>query len=371
MDTDYISYYFTPLVSMWYLVVYLTMLTGGARVNDRAPLLVIKILLFAGLMAWFMNESWLLEALFDILHRFCAIRWSAHEWAFRVNLDIWIVFVGMLTAVAATKIREHRCTGHRWWPFVVTGSVGLSVLVLVWFFAFELYQDSKFTYNAWHPYISIFPIFAFVILRNSSAVLRSASSKAFAFVGKCSLEAFIIQYHIWLAGDAKGILLIIPGTRWRPFNFILTTIIFLYICDRVAYATVEITTTICGVRQRGLPAPATAVSFTASESIDEESEGQEITIPMIPLSQSRSFTSKNGSDLEQLPLEPDTPIRPNRWIDRLAENPSRSSSQGRLHGWLSEHNWLWQLHSQILVVLGILWLFNIFWHYPYPSGSTS
>lgn len=64
MNTDYISYYFTPLVSMWYLVVYLTMV-AGARFNDKGPLLL-KIVLSAGMMTWFMNESWLLEMLFDI-----------------------------------------------------------------------------------------------------------------------------------------------------------------------------------------------------------------------------------------------------------------------------------------------------------------
>ncbi|KAF9481030.1 Cas1p-domain-containing protein [Pholiota conissans] len=366
MNTDYISYYFTPLVSMWYIVVYITMFVGGSRVNDRVLLLVSKIFLSAGFMTWFMNESWLLEALFDILHRIFAIHWSAAEWAFRVNLDIWIVFIGMLTAVAATKIREHRITDHRWWPFAVKGSIGLSALVVAWFFAFELFQESKFTYNTWHPYISFLPVLSFVTLRNSSAILRSASSRAFVFVGKCSLEAFIIQYHIWLAGDSKGVLLIIPGTQRRPLNFILTTIIFFYVCDRVSYATIEITTTICGLRQRGLPAPVTAVLFSTPQlNDDDESEGQELTIPLMPLSESPSTSSayKSGSEVNQHPIEPDTPIRPNRWIDRLAENSARPP-KGRLAGWLYKHKWLWQLHAQVLVSLGILWLLNILWYYP-------
>jgi hypothetical protein len=96
-------------------------------------------------------------------------------------------------------------------------SIGAAALILVWFLAFVLYQESKFAYNSWHPYISFLPVLAFVVLRNSTVILRSGFSQAFHFVDKCSLETFIIQYHFWLAGDNKGVLLV-PGTRWRPLN---------------------------------------------------------------------------------------------------------------------------------------------------------
>ncbi|KAF8971412.1 10 TM acyl transferase domain found in Cas1p-domain-containing protein [Flammula alnicola] len=354
MNTDYISYYFTPLVSMWYLVVYLTM-GIGARFNDRTPIVIVKILLSAGLMTWFMNESWLLEALFDALHRFCAIHWSSREWAFRVNLDIWMVYVGMLTSIAVIKIREHRLTDHPRWPIIIKLSIALSALAMVWFFAFELFQESKFTYNKWHPYISFLPVLAFAILRNSNALLRSAYSEAFAFVGKCSLETFIIQYHFWLAGDSKGVLLVVLGTRWRPVNFLITTTMFFYLCDRVAYATGDITMTICATRTRGLPPPVTEVNIP---------EGQEISISLTSLRVEGVLKDDAG---HPLPIEPDTPIRPNRWVDRLAEGPSPPSSQRGLYRWVS--SWLSRLHARVFVFLGILWLFNIFW--PYPSGVAS
>jgi hypothetical protein len=74
-----------------------------------------------------------------------------------------------------------------------------------------------------HPYVGVLPVVAFAILRNANPTLRSVSSSAFVFVGTCSLETFIIQSHLWLAGDTRGILVIIPGVKWRPANLMLTT----------------------------------------------------------------------------------------------------------------------------------------------------
>jgi len=142
----------------------------------------------------------------------------------------------MLAAIAVIKIREYRLTDHLHWHLVIKTSIGISAAIILWFFAFELYQESKYSYNGWHPYISFLPILAFTILRNSNPILRSATSRVFAFIGKCSLETFVIQFHFWLAGDTKGILLVVPGTRWRPINFIVTTVMFIYLSDRVAHA---------------------------------------------------------------------------------------------------------------------------------------
>lgn len=357
MNTDYISYYFTPLVSMWYIVIYATMLIG-ARFNDRTPLLLFKVLSSAALMAWFMNDSWLLEALFDTLHRFFAIHWSAQEWAFRVNLDIWIVYVGMLTAILVVKIREYRLEDHPRWPILVNGSVITSVFVMLWFFVFELYQESKFTYNSWHPYMSFLPVLSFAILRNSNAILRSTSSKAFAFVGKCSLETFVIQFHVWLAGDSKGVLLVVHGTRWRPLNLIITTTMFLYLCDRVAWATGEVTSAICKIKNRELAIPTTMAAN------NDDIEGQAITIS------SPSFHTKDeaGNDL-QVERESDTPIRPARWVDRLAGPASQPLYAKCIQHWLAKRSPIWGLSARIVPFFIALWLLNIFW--PYPQGVDS
>lgn len=381
MNTDYISYYFAPLVSLWFLVIYAT-LAIGSKFNDRTPILMLKIFISAGAVTWFMNEPWLLEGLFQILSQVCAIHWSAREWAFRVNLDLWIVYVGMFTAIGVIKLREHRLMEHTLWPLAVKLAAAISAIALLGYFVFELRQESKFTYNLWHPYISFVPVLAFAGLRNANVILRSASSGAFAFIGRCSLETFIIQHHIWLAGDAKGVLLVIPGTRWRPVNFVITTIIFVYVSHRISQATGEVTKWICGETAKGLPLPTTAAAAPqqGTSALDEVADVHE----MSPMHKSNRST-RPSSDRTAPPPPP--------WLDRLAEGPFKSNQTPSSDTteppptprWLDRladgasppenavpklKAWKWNTPShlgvkvKLVVGLSAMWLMNVLWTYP-------
>ena len=146
MNTDYISYYFSPLVSWWYLIIYFTML-AGAKFNDRTIFVVIKILLSMAVITTFMATDWLLPTIFSFLERICGIHWSAREWAFRVNLDIWIAYLGMLAAVAFSKMQEYKVSEYFRWLLIVHSTVILSSLVFIQYFIFKLNQQSKFTYT--------------------------------------------------------------------------------------------------------------------------------------------------------------------------------------------------------------------------------
>ncbi|KAI0660347.1 O-acetyltransferase [Cubamyces menziesii] len=359
MNTDYISYYFAPLVSWWYLIIYATMAIGS-RYNDRTVILIAKVFASMTIVTWFMNEPWLLESIFQFLARFCNIHWSAREWAFRVNLDLWIVYFGMFASLAVIKVREHRITDHPRWPLVVKTSAAVSAVILLWFFAFELAQEDKFAYNLWHPYVSFLPVGAFVVLRNANAILRSASSRMFAFIGTCSLETFIIQYHLWLAGDTKGILKVIPGRHSRPLNLLLTTVVFVYVSHLVAKATGEITNWICGTAKA---APSLPMSQPAqplrppAPTIETEEEGQEV-IFMVPQEEDETRKDRDGNPL---PREPDTPARPQRrWIDRLAEGSSPQPTPG-FRVWYGDSEWKPGLRTKLFIGLGVMWLLNIMW----------
>jgi len=330
---------------MWFLIIYTTMAVGSQH-NGQTAFFVAKIVTSACFVTWFMQEPWLLETLFEILRRMCGIHWSAREWAFRVNLDLWIVYIGMFAALAVIKIREYRLTDHLYWPLSVKVVIGTSCVTVLWFFGFELHQESKFTYNLWHPYISFVPVLAFVVLRNASIVLRSTSSRVFTFIGRCSLETFIIQYHLWLAGDTKGILLVVPGTRWRPINFIITTIMFVYVSDRMAYATTDITGWICGKASNLLPITApVSISPPSNHNLEESARferGQEF----IPLSDNEQPRKHTDSE----PLH--GAYTATGWTHQLAKVLPLSFLQGA---------WEPGVKAKLAIGVGIMWIGNIFW----------
>ncbi|KAF8587327.1 O-acetyltransferase [Ramaria rubella] len=347
MNTDYLSYYFSPLVSLWFLIIYATMAVGK-RFNDRSAFLIVKILVSAAFVTTIMNQEWILKELFIWLNRLCGIRWSATEWAFRVKLDLWIVYFGMFTALAYIKFRELRLSDHPYWPLVYRISIVLSAVILLWFFIFELSQPTKFTYNAWHPYLSFLPIGAFVILRNSNAILRSASSRIFAFVGTCSLETFIIQFHFWMAADTKGILLVIPGTKWRPLNMLVSTLMFIWLSHKVATATGEITNWFCGSPQKTLPISASARGTTLPSRGPDE----------IALAQAGKI---EDSDAQRTSTSRPGP----RWVDRLASGtrsdptPGFRMFMGEESAWRSE--WKPGAGARLALAALILWFVNMTW----------
>ncbi|KAF9244620.1 10 TM acyl transferase domain found in Cas1p-domain-containing protein [Melanogaster broomeanus] len=350
MNADYLSYYFAPLVSMWFLIIYLT-LGVGSQLNDNTPFLVFKIFLSMGIFAVFISQTRLLETLFEILERIFFIHWSTRQWTFTVTFDHYIAYVGMFAALATIKIREHRLADHPMWPTLIKASTGVSMLVLLWFVSFGLMEESKFAYDSWHPYISFLPIAAFVTLRNATPFLRSCSSRVFAFVGKCSLQTFVIQYHLWLAGDTKGVLLIVPGTRWRPLNFALTTIVFIYVSHQVAWATEEITTWLCDGEKNTLPTTRDATS-TGGSTANLSPE----TVP---------WPAGGETDEDGPRAEPDTPLRhqSQRWVDRLAEGTARRQSPG-FKIWQERQSWRLGVEGGLGVCLALMWLANAMWTNP-------
>lgn len=61
-----------------------------------------------------------------------------------------------------------------------------------------------------------------------------------------SLETFICQFHLWLAGDTKGLLVLLPWPRLRILNMVFTTLIFLFVSNQIAVSTGQLTDWICG-----------------------------------------------------------------------------------------------------------------------------
>lgn len=250
MGTNYLFYYFAPLCSYWFLVVFATMRVGE-QYNSNTKFLAVKIVLAAILSATLTHFPGALEAIFRLVCFLARTEWDVNEWRFRVSLDMWIVFFGMAVAITVNRAKENSYTSTQWWASARKYAIVASVIGLTFYLLFETTREDKYEYNAYHPYISFIPILSFITLRNSTPKLRNTYSRVFSWLGRCSLETFTLQYHIWMAADAKGLLgLGAFGTTGRGSNFVLATILFLYVSYRVASATATLSRWVLGAPQR-------------------------------------------------------------------------------------------------------------------------
>jgi hypothetical protein len=252
MRTDYMFYYFAPLVSFWFLVIYFTMKVQHQR-NDSMLFLLGKIAVALILVTILTQTLKLVEIVFGLLRLTCNIHWNAQEWRFRSYLDGLIVFVGIICAMINHKVNSTSQRNHvdavffnwvqKYFKLIHVGLLLLGTVLTITYFIVAGQSDSKEAYNKLHPLVSIAPILTFVVYRNSAPVLRNYHSSIFAWVGRCSLETFTLQYHIWLAADTRGLLnLGIFAGRSMWTNLLAITPIFFFVSWVVSNVTADLTT---------------------------------------------------------------------------------------------------------------------------------
>ncbi|KAM5347787.1 hypothetical protein ACJ41O_007611 [Fusarium nematophilum] len=239
MNTDWMFYYFSPLVTFWFLVVYATMAIGHKRYNSDIQLVLAKICVSALLISTIVLATPATRWTFTLLRTVFNIQWSYNEWQYRVSLDIFVVYVGMLVGVANFEMERRVNLGLR-----VT--LAVAGLMVVWHYFYATSRMTTNSYKVWHPYVSFVPVLAFVAMRNVSGPVRNYHSKAMAWIGRCSLETYTLQFHLLLAADTKGILIVdgffgdgsLLMDRWR--SLIIIVPVFLWISSVAATATAYI-----------------------------------------------------------------------------------------------------------------------------------
>ncbi len=334
MRTDYLFYYFAPLISFWYMVIYLTMRIGHSR-NSSLRFSLGKILISAIIVTASVRVPSVFEGIFRLLREICGIQWSVTEWRFRLQLDIYIVYIGMIAAIMFMRVSdsmsgEHPTDGlsriihHRFSRSRTISIVG-AIVVMPVFWALARHSPNKYDYNWWVPYVSCFPILSFVILRNCSRHARNFYSSIFAWLGRYSLETFTLQFHIWMAADTKGLLstgmfgrtATHIGGRWQDLG--LLTPVFFWVSWHVAAATMTITSWI--------------VDPSEGRSEVEPSELEGSPSNALELPRTKSNHVSNGS----------------LWEDRTI----MSSSTSKFTKLVRE-----DLRVRLVIIFGVMWLLN-------------
>ena len=259
MRTRWLLYYYMPLSTFWYFMVYVTMAIGK-KWNDHTPLLLAKIAFSAATVTAFLNIKDLPETVVRFFNTTCKMSFSADSFFHnRVSSDRYIVYVGMVVGIfyvwskdvlSSDKRQDSlSCAFRRVFPWIKWFTVILSAvgMMVFWYFAATRFHSQP-EWSAWQPYIGFIPILAFTVLRNAHPVLRNYFSVAFAWLGKYSGEMYVMQDHIWLAGDQESVLRTgffhgddtLMGDRWR--DLVLVTPLYLIACSIIGDATATITT---------------------------------------------------------------------------------------------------------------------------------
>jgi hypothetical protein len=110
--------------------------------------------------------------------------------------------------------------------------------------------------------------------------LRNTHSRFFALIGKMSLETYIGQFHMWLAADTQGLLVVIPSASYAIqssfgwyLNLGLSSLIFFCVCHHLSKATGTITRVVCS-----------GVSEQKSKDTYLQLPIHELPVPLLPTS---------------------------------------------------------------------------------------
>ena len=292
MRTDYDVYYFPMLVSYWYVLVYI--MVGLPHMHSlrmsaepdilRRTKVALAYVLSSNLIAVIMlvpfkgrSGTVLPTKPFQMLHSWTGLNINAHEFNFRVGLDGFTPIFGVVCALchnlweAEGSLKKLKATFRSCYlRYVIVVS---AVIIIAWYIHFMSHFTSKIDSNRHHTFLSPFVILAYLTLRNATPALQRIHSPLFARLGRMSLETFILQYHIWLAGDTKQLLqlgvlgrkvwrpvLIEPGVAEPPrpawaiwLEVLFLTWVFLALSEKVAKATGALTSLIVGPKPAGRP----------------------------------------------------------------------------------------------------------------------
>ena len=266
LDSSFTAYYFTPLVSLWFLATY-AVLAVRKQDNHKAGILVGKVVGAALLANLVVFPTELVKHALNFVNTVSRSSWDT--WATNQQLakDGIVPFVGILAAcvahLAAQPQSEPAETAQDRVSKIVNGLIlkvsdmgvrvgnfrlglytafNIAVLALLSFFLFVV-VNNKNDYNQYHLFLSPLLVLSATHLRSSLPILDSAYLALPASLGTTALETYLLHHHIWLSSRGTTLLAIWPlstnplGTVLFYAQKIFLTVLFLGLAGKVHDAT--------------------------------------------------------------------------------------------------------------------------------------
>jgi len=247
LSDSYLLYYMVLLHNVHFLFTY-TVMAIRPDCNSVPVLMKFKLLMASGLVFVFWDISsapaehcfgWLtakIDATTSGIH---------YQEYLRSGFDHWVPMFGMLAAhlqpdiIAWLKRAESQSSTC---DSVLTKAALcalITALLLVWWTEIQSLRTVHFDYNPrWHSFYSLVPIIVYVMFRNLSVTLRKYHVGLLQWIGKMSLELYVLQHHLLLSSNGDALLILLPQ---HPLANAFMTCALLFACSNmVAKATLHL-----------------------------------------------------------------------------------------------------------------------------------
>lgn len=244
VSNEFMVYYICAMHTYWFLSVYLMM--GILRTwNENRIKMALKFTAYAVCNILMFDFPRVADVFFRPFFPILGLNYKnydvMHEWLYRIGLDHWVCFVGMLCAYNYPHFesflrRVEETYTVRTFIGVQRGHVVKCAIAAASIGVYSCWHTrvlplEKYDYNRLHPYTSFIPILVYIIMRNLYRTIRIRHIAMFGWLGKVTLETYLSQLHVYLQSNAKNLLVYIPG--YPLLNFALATAIYLGISFRL------------------------------------------------------------------------------------------------------------------------------------------
>lgn len=240
-------YYVVPLHTTGFFVTYLTCLLA-VRLQERGNMSYMKSRVLAIAFCFLVHIAFFETKAVNFLLLF------SKELHFRFQADKYSAVLGIASGLCMNKASEYMA-----WAYGNTHRKGVQAcqciigagLIYLWYTTFG-HIDDKLLYNPFHPYIFIFPLLGWLMLRNSHRYLCEHHCAFLEFLGRNTLETYVLQFHLFMNHSVQHIPVVIPGSDehghivLRTLNMILCGTIFMYVAIWARKVTVSTQMTVVG-----------------------------------------------------------------------------------------------------------------------------
>jgi hypothetical protein len=158
--------------------------------------------------------SLLVHVLFYETKAVDSLLFFSKEIHFRFQADKYSAWLGIVSGLAMKEISTYMswAYGSISRPMVAWSQRIAGVgLIALWYFSYG-YLSDKYQYNPMHPYIFIVPLVGWLMIRNSSKYLTECHSTFLEFLGKNTLETYVLQFHLFMNHQVQHIPIVVPGS---------------------------------------------------------------------------------------------------------------------------------------------------------------